>query len=121
MKLAAILDLVIGAGMAWSAYALRDALASPDAWLAVGIGVLAVVMLVSGAALAMGTAWGPRLGQAGSIGGLLLGGAALIVGAVLVIGGDRQDAGSGAAKATLGLVLLFVFGIAFWANRATSR
>jgi len=121
MKLVAALDLVIGAGLAWSAYALRDALASADAWLVVGIGLLAVVMLVSGGALAAGTTWGLRLGRAGAIGGLLLGGAALAVGFVLVIGGDRQDAGSGAAKATLGVVLLLVFGLAFWANRAPAR
>ena len=83
---------------------------------AVGIGLLAVLMLASGAALVAGAAWGPRLGRASSLGGLLVGGAALVVGSVLLIGGDRQDAGSGAAKAALGLVLLLVFGIAFWAS-----
>ena len=86
----------------------------------VGIGLLSVLMLVSGAALVVGAAWGPRLAWASSLGGLLVGGAALVVGSVLLIGGDRQDAGSGAAKAALGLVLLLVFGIAFWAS-PTSR
>ena len=90
MKLAAVLDLLIGAGLAWMTYGLRGDLDSPDAWLAVGIGLLAVLMLASGAALVAGADWGPRLGRASSLGGLLVGGAALVVGSVLLIGGDRQ-------------------------------
>jgi hypothetical protein len=78
-------------------------------------------MLASGAALVAGAAWAPRLGRASSLGGLLVGGAALMVGSVLLIGGDRQDAGSGSAKAALGLVLLLVFSIALWANRTPPR
>jgi hypothetical protein len=117
MKLAAALDLIIGAGLAWFTYELRGEFDSHDAWLALGIGLLAALMLASGAALAAGAAWGPRLGWASSLGGLLVAGAALLVGFVLLIGGDRQDAGSGAAKAALGLVLLLVFAVAFWANR----
>jgi hypothetical protein len=35
---------------------------------------------------------------------------------VLLIGGDRQDVGGGAAKATLGLLLLLVFVIALRAS-----
>jgi hypothetical protein len=38
MKLAAVLDLLIGAGLAWVTYEQRGALGSPDAWLVVGIG-----------------------------------------------------------------------------------
>jgi hypothetical protein len=117
MKLAAALDLLIGAGLAWFTYELRGELDSPDAWLAAGIGLLAALMLASGVSLAAGAAWGPRLSRASSLGGLVVGGAALVVGSVLLIGGDRQDAGSGAAKAALGLVLVVVFAIAFWANR----
>ena len=88
--------------------------------MVVGIGLLAALMLASGAALAVGAAWGPRLGWVSSLSGLLVGGAALVVGFVLLIGGDRQDAGSGAAKAALGLVLLLVFAVASWANRTPS-
>ena len=117
MKLAAALDLLIGAVLAWFTYELRGELDSPDAWLAAGIGLLAALMLASGVSLAAGAAWGPRLSRASSLGGLVVGGAALVVGSVLLIGGDRQDAGSGAAKAALGLVLVVVFAIAFWANR----
>ena len=117
MKLAAALDLLIGAGLAWFTYELRGELDSPDAWLAAGIGLLAALMLASGVSLAAGAAWGPRLSRASSLGGLVVGGAAMVVGSVLLIGGDRQDAGSGAAKAALGLVLVVVFAIAFWANR----
>jgi hypothetical protein len=117
----AVLDLLIGAGLAWMTYGLRGDLDSPDAWLAVGIGLLAALMLASGAALVAGAAWGPRLGRASSLGGLLVGGAVLLVGSVLLIGGDRQDSGSGAAKAALGLVLVLVFAIAFWANRAPPK
>ena len=120
MKFAAALDLIIGAGLAWFTYELRGELDSPDAWLVVGIGLLAALMLASGAGLTAGAAWGPRLGWATSLGGLLVGGAALVVGFVLLIGGDRQDAGSGAAKAALGLVLLLVFAVASWANRLPS-
>jgi hypothetical protein len=121
MKLAAVVDLLIGAGLAWLTYGLRGELDSPDAWLSVGIGLLATLMLASGAALVAGAAWAPRLGRASSLGGLLVGGAALMVGSVLLIGGDRQDAGSGSAKAALGLVLLLVFSIALWANRTPPR
>jgi hypothetical protein len=120
MKLAAVLDLLIGAGLAWFTYELRGELDSPDAWLAVGIGLLAALMLASGVALAARAAWGPRLGRSSGLGGLLIGGAALAVGAILLIGGDRQDAGSGAAKAALGLVLLLVFAVAFQVNRTIS-
>jgi hypothetical protein len=120
MKFAAALDLIIGAGLAWFAYQLRGDVDSPDVWLAVGIGLLAALMLASGAALAAGAAWGPRLAWASSLGGLLLGGAALLVGFVLLIGGDRQDAGSGAAKAALGLVLLLVFAVASWKSHAVN-
>jgi hypothetical protein len=121
MKLAAVLDLLIGGGLAWLTYGLRGALDSPDAWLVVGIGLLATLMLASGVALAAGVSWGPRLGRASSLGGLFVGGAALVVGCVLLIGGDRQDVGSGAAKAALGLVVLIVFGIASWANRTGTK
>jgi hypothetical protein len=117
MKLAAVLDLLIGAGLTWLTYELRGALGSPDAWLAVGIGLLAALMLLSGAALAARAGWGPRLGQVSSGIGLLVGTAALAVGAVLLLGGDRQDVGSGAAKAALGLLLLLVFVVAFRVNR----
>ena len=121
MKLAAALDLLIGAALAWLTYELRGELDSPDAWLCVAIGLLAALMLASGAALVAGAAWGPRLGRASSLGGLFVGGAALVVGSVLLIGGDRQDAGGGAAKAALGLVVLVVFGIASWANRTPPK
>lgn len=116
MKLAAVLDLLIGAGLAWFTYQLRGELASPDAWLAVAIGLLAVLMLLSGGALAAGADWG-RLGQISSGIGLLVGTATLAVGAVLAIAGDRQVVGSGAGKATLGLALLLVFAVAFRVNR----
>jgi hypothetical protein len=121
MKLAAVFDLLIGAGLAWLTVALRGAFVSADAWLAIGIGLLAALMLLSGAGLAAGTAWGPRLGRASSLAGLLLGTAGLVVGAALLIGGSRQDTGSGAAKAALGLVLLLVFALAFSVNRTPSR
>jgi len=121
MKLVAVSDVVIGAGLAWLTFALRGAFASADAWLAVGIGLLAALMLLSGAGLAAGAAWGPRLGRASSLAGLLVGTAGLVVGAALLIGGSRQDAGSGAAKAALGLVLLLVFALVFWVNRTRSR
>ncbi len=120
MKFASILDLLIGAGLAWSTYALREALDSPDAWLVVGMGVVAAFLLASGLAIAAGASWGPRLGRVSSLAGLLVGGAALIVGSVLLIGGDRQDAGSGSAKVALGVALLVVFAFASWANRAPS-
>ena len=67
MKLAAVLDLLIGAGLAWMTYGLRGDLDSPDAWLAVGIGLLAALMLASGAALVAGATWGSRLGRASSL------------------------------------------------------
>jgi hypothetical protein len=121
MKLAAVLDLLIGAGLAWLTYELRGEFDSPDAWLAICIGLLAALMMLAGLALTAGAEWGPRLGLASSVGGLLVGTAGLVVGAVLLIGGDRQDAGSGAAKAALAVVLLLVFAIAFWANRTSSR
>jgi drug/metabolite transporter (DMT)-like permease len=121
MKLAAVLDLLIGAGLAWMTYGWRGELDSPDAWLAVGIALLAALMLASGASLVAGADWGTRLARASSLGGLLVGGAALVVGSVLLIGGDRQDAGSGAAKAALGLVLVLVFAIAYWVNRAARK
>jgi hypothetical protein len=120
MKRAAVLDLVIGAGLVWLTYGWRNDLDSPDSWLIIGIAVLAVLMLASGVALAVGAAWGLRLGRASTLVGLLVGGASLVGGFVLVIGGDRQDAGSGMAKATLGLVLLLVFAIAFWVHRTPS-
>ena len=118
MKFAAVLDLLIGAGLAWLTYELRGAFASPDAWLAVGIGLLATLMLTSSAALGAGVAWGPRLGQASSRVGLVVGTAGLAVGIVLLAGGNYQDVGSGAAKAALGVVLLLVFAFAFWVNRS---
>jgi hypothetical protein len=121
MKLAAVLDLLIGVGLAWLTYELRGEFDSPDAWLAIGIGLLAGLMLLSSAALAAGAAWGPRLGRASSLVGVLVGTAGLVVGAVLLVGGDRQDVGSGAAKVALGVVLLLVFALAFWANRTPSR
>jgi hypothetical protein len=121
MKLAAVLDLLIGAGLAWLAVELRGALVSPDAWLAVGIVLLSALMLLSGAALAAGAAWGPLLGRASSLVGLLVGTAGLVVGAVLLIGGNYQDAGSGAAKAALGVLLLLIFALAVWVNRMPSR
>ena len=106
MKLAAAIDLLIGGALAWLTYELRGELDSPDAWLSLAIGLLAAPMLASGAALVTGATWGPRVGRASSLGGLFVGGAALVVGSVLLIGGDRQDVGSGAAKAALGLVLV---------------
>jgi hypothetical protein len=121
VKLAAVLDLLIGAGLAWVTYEQRGALGSPDAWLVVGIGLLAALLLLSGAALAGGAGWGPRLGQVSSGIGLLVGTAALAVGAVLLIGGDYQDVGGGAAKAALGLLLLLVFAVAFRVNRTPSE
>jgi hypothetical protein len=121
MKLAAVLDLLIGGALAWLTYELRGELDSPDAWLSLAIGLLAALMLASGVAVAAGVSWGPRVGQASSLGGLLVGGAALVVGSMLLIGGDRQDAGSGAAKAALGMVVLIVFGIASWANRTPPK
>ncbi len=118
MKRAAVLDLLIGAALAGLTFQLRGELDSADAWLAVAIGLLAVMMLLSGVALAAGAKWGPRLGQVSTRAGLLAGAGALIVGAALVIGGDRQDAGGGSAKAALGLVTLLVFSVASWVNRA---
>jgi hypothetical protein len=120
VKLAATLDLLIGAGLAWFTYELRGALASSDALLVVGIGVLAALMLASGAALAARTAWGPRLGRTSSLVGLLVAGATLVVGALMLVGDNRQDDGSGAAKVALALALLLVFGVASWANRRAS-
>ena len=78
-------------------------------------------MLLSGAGLAAWAAWGPRLGQASSRMGLLVGTAGLTVGAALLIRGNYQDAGSGAAKAALGVGLLLVFALAFWVDRTPSR
>lgn len=121
MKFAAVLDLLIGAGLAWLTYEVRGAFASPDAWLAVGIGLLSALMLLSSAALAAGAAWGPRLGQASSRMGLVVGTAGLAVGVVLLIGGNYQDVGSGAAKGALGVGFLLVFAIAFWVNRSARR
>jgi hypothetical protein len=120
MKLAAVLDLLLGAGLALLTFALRDALGTPDAWLAIGIGLIAALMLLSGAALAAGAAWGPRLGRASSLIGLLFASAGLVVGAVMVFNGDRLDDGSGAAKATIGVALLLVFAVAVQVNRMQS-
>ena len=120
MKFAAVLDLLIGAGLAWLTYAQQGAFASADAWLAIGIGLLAGLMLLSGAALAAGAAWGPRLGRVSSLLGLLVGTVSLVVGVALVINGDRQDDGSGAGKAVVGIILLLVFVLAYWVNETPS-
>lgn len=74
-------------------------------------------LTLSAAPLAARAGWGPGLGRVSSGLGLLVGTASLAVGTVLLVGGDRQDVGSGAAKAALGLLLLLVFVVAFWVNR----
>jgi len=68
--------------------------------------------------LLRGAAWGPHLGHASSGIGLLIGTAGLAVGAGLLIGGNHEDAGGGAAKAALGVGLLLVLPSRSWSIAA---
>ena len=110
---AAVIDLVVGLGLAWLA-AFGISLHTIPRAVAL---LIAALMVAAGVGLAMNAGWGARLGQA--LGWLGLGlGVLMIVGAVFafVQGGEFSDL-AGAVLLALGAALSVGFGLALIVNR----